>query len=301
MIHTDANDDSLTLSVHRTLAGHLTLQIDTLDFGETTTEQLLTLSNTGDDSLTWSVAGASIPYWVEMTPTGGNLAESAQTQITVRVDRTGINPGVTTAAILFLSDTNSDSLTVSVERSCSILGDNFNEGNAAGWDAIALDVSQHADGYVILDPNSAIEAGRLLQNVNPTVPYVLSAKLRRIEQTVSYNQYGLLLEDSTIDDALYFAVKVDDDTNYTLEQSVAGNWEILQAGFTALLSAQNENWNILRLEIYEDSGTIYARGYAGTSDEPLFESVELDSSLSVMNMGLRSDEYTIHADWFCVR
>jgi hypothetical protein len=109
------------------------------------------------------------------------------------------------------------------------------------------------------------------------------------------------LEGATTDDALYFAVTVDDDTNYTLQQSVGGDWTVLRAGFTALLSTEGGDWNLLRLEIYDDGGTMKTRGYAGTADTPLFEDIELDSSLNIMKMGIRSDEYTIHADWFCAK
>jgi hypothetical protein len=282
--------------------GNLELGATSLDFSTGITEQQITLSNTGNASLAWSINDASRPYWAEVTPTSGNLVADAQTQITIRVERTGVSPGTTTAAVVFLSDANDDSLTLSVQRNCNVLSDDFNEGNAAGWNATAMDVSQNEDeGYVVLDPNSAIEAGRLLQTITPIVPYTVSARVRRTVQTAEFKQYGLLLEGGTTDNALYFTVTVDNDTNYTLEQSVGGVWTVLRAGLTSLLSTEGGDWNILRLEIYDDSGTMKARGYAGTVDTPLFEGVELDAGLSVAKMGFRSEEYTIHADWFCAQ
>ena len=282
--------------------GHLTLEITTLDFSTTITEQQMTISNTGNADLEWSISGTTIPYWADVTPTSGTLVADAQTQITVRVERTGVSPGTTTATLIFLSNANDDSLILSVERNCNILSDDFNEGGAADWNATAMDVSQNQDeGYVVLDPNSAIEAGRLLQNISPNAPYTVSARIRRTVQTAEYKQYGLLLESPTTDDALYFTVTVDDDTNYTLEQSVGGDWTVLRAGFTALLSTEGGDWNLLRLEIYEAGGTMKARGYAGTADAPLFEDVELDAGFSVAKLGFRSEEYTIHADWFCAQ
>ena len=86
-----------------------------------------------------------------------------------------------------------------------------------------------------------------------------------------------------------------------LEQSVGGDWEVLQSGYTDLLSIEGEDWNILRLEIYDDAGTMKARGYAGTEETPLFDNVEIDQNLPFTKMGIRSDEYTIHADWFCAK
>ncbi len=279
--------------------GQLALVAHTLNFGETITEQQLTISNAGDASLTWSISGASIPYWVTANPTGGTLTADGQTQITIRVHRVGVGPGTTTAVLMFLTDYNDDSLTVTVGRTCDLLGDDFNSGSAAGWTATALDVSQNDDGYVVLGPNSAIEAGRLMQNVAPIMPCVISARLRRSTQTATYKQYGLLLQGATTGNALYFTVYVDNDTNYTVEQSVGGNWEVLHAGLTSLISTNMGDWNILRLELYEQNQTTYARGYAGTADQFLFEDVELSSAITFAKMGIRSEEYTVHADWFC--
>jgi hypothetical protein len=190
---------------------------------------------------------------------------------------------------------------LSVARTCNLLGDNFNSGSAAAWTATAVNVSQHEDGYVVLGPTSAVEAARLMQNVAPNTPCVVSARLRRSTQTATYPQYGILLEGATIGDALYFTIFVDDTMNFTLEQHVAGggDWEVLQYGLTSLFSTVVGDWNILRLELYEATGKTYARGYAGTSTTPLFTGVELDASLSFVKMGIRSEEYTIHADWFC--
>ncbi|MFH1009708.1 MAG: hypothetical protein V1784_00560 [bacterium] len=278
--------------------GHLTLQTHTLDFGLTVNEQQVNISNTGDTSLTWSITAVSIPYWAKATPTNGTLASDAQTPLTVRVFRAVVGPGTTTARLFFDTNANDDSLTLSVQRTCDLLGDAFNEGNAAGWTATALDKSQ-GEGYVVLSPNSAIEAARLMQTVTPILPCVVSARLERITQTASYKQYGLLLEGSTTANALYFTVYADNDTNYTLEQSVNGQWETLHAGLTSLISTAVGAWNVLRLELYQSGQTTYARAYADTVSTPLFQGIELNSSLSFMKMGVRSEEYTIHADWFC--
>ena len=283
-------------------AGHLTLEAASLDFSTTITEQQITLSNTGDADLTWNISDPSVPYWTDVDPTSGNLVADAQTQITIRVERTGVSPGTTTATLMFLSDENDDTLLVSVERNCNILSDDFNEGGAADWDATDMNVSQSNDGYVVLDPNDIETAGRLLQAASPAMPYTVSARIRRTNQTADIKQYGLFFEDIVNHDVLYFTVFTDADTNYTLEQyENNGEWEVLRAGFTDLLSTEGEVWNILRLEIYDDGGTIKARGYAGTEDLPLFDDVTIDQDLTFTKMGLRSEEYTIHADWFCAQ
>ncbi len=284
-------------------AGNLELGATSLDFGTGITEQQMTLSNTGNADLAWSINDASVPYWVEVTPENGDLAAGVQTTITIRVERSGVSPGTSTATVLFESDADDEELVLSVERTCNILSDDFNEGNAADWDATAMDKSQNEDeGYVVLDPNSASDAGRLLQAASPSVPYTVSARIRRTVQTVDYKQYGLFFEDQINQDVLYFTIYADNDTNYTLEQyEGGGDWEVLRAGYTSLLSTEGGDWNILRLEIYDDGGTMKARGYAGTEDTPLFTGVEIDQNLTFTKMGLRSEEYTIHADWFCAQ
>ncbi|MBU1936569.1 hypothetical protein KKG05_04155 [bacterium] len=285
--------------------GNLELGATSLDFGTGITEQQITLSNTGNASLSWSINDASVPYWVVVTPDNGDLAAGVQTTITIRVERSGVSPGTSTATVLFESDADDEELVLSVERTCNILSDDFNEGGAAAWNATAMDKSQNEDeGYVVLDPNSAIEAGRLLQTISPTAPYTVSARVRRTVQTAEYKEYGILLEGASIYDALYFTVVVENSTaNYMLQQvqPVDSIWVVLSAGLTTLLSTDGGVWNLLRLEIYDDGGTTKARGYAGTEDTPLFTGVELNAGLNVTKLGLRSEEYTIHADWFCAQ
>jgi len=278
--------------------GHLTLATHTLDFALTVNEQQINISNTGDTSLTWSITAVSVPYWAKATPISGTLASDAQTPLTVRVFRAVVGPGTTTAKLFFDTNANDDSLTLSIQRTCDLLGDDFNSGNAANWTATAVTKSQ-GDGYVVLSPNSALEAGRLMQTVTPIYPFVVSARLERITQTATYKQYGVLLEGSATTNALYFAVYADNDTNYTLDQCVNDQWQTLSAGFTALISTASSDWNILRLELYKTGQQTFARAYADTANTPLFEGIEIDQSLSFVKMGIRSDEYTIHADWFC--
>jgi hypothetical protein len=278
--------------------GHLSLNTHALDFGEFDNEKIFKVSNTGDTTLIWSISDTSRPYWADVNPTDGALAAGRETSITVRVCRASVGPGATTATLVLLSDANEDSLTLSVQRTCDPLGDNFDEGAAGDWDATDLDRSQ-GEGYVVLDPNAAGHPGRLLQTATPTMPFGISARIRRTEQLTNDRKYGILLEGASPDNALCFAVYVDDDTNYTVEQCVDGNWEVLYASLTGLIYTDAGEWNILRLQLYEENQTTYVRCYAGTVDQSLFENVELDDALSFVKMGLLSEEYTIHADWFC--
>jgi hypothetical protein len=281
--------------------GHLTLAARTLDFSTSITEQTVNVSNTGDTSLTWTITASTIPYWAKVSPTSGTLASNAQTTVTARVFRAAVGPGTTTADLFFDTDANDDTLTLSVQRTCDLVGDDFNDGNASAWDATDLDKSQ-GDGYVVLDPNSAGTAGRLLRSVSSIVPCVISARLERTAQDAGFKQYGLFLEGSGVQsDALYFTVYVDNDTNYTLEQRIDGQWDPvpLAEGLTSLISTDASKWNILRLELYQSGQNTLARGYADTTSTPLFEGIAIDPSLSFIKMGIRSEEYTIHADWFC--
>lgn len=304
VINSDFNDDSLTLSVFveepPPPEGHLTLGDTLLNFGETVNEMLTRIRNTGDAELTWEITPNSIPYWINITPTDGVLQASSSKQLTVTVFRTAVDPGETTAALLFYTDYNDDSLTVSINRMCSVLGDDFNEGNAADWNVTAANLAQ-GDGYILLDPNNPTEAACLMQNIPPTIPSTISARFRRTAESVTFREYGILLEDDAAYNALYFTIYVDNDTNYVLEQLVRGvEIGTLYLGYTDLISTDPEIWNILRLELFQDGQVTYASGYAGASDQKLFDSVEVSDGFDTyVRMGIRSEEYTIHADWFC--
>jgi len=281
--------------------GHLTLGNHLLDFGEGDNEKTVLITNDGDTSLTWNISASSIPYWATVNPFSGTLASSAQIRDTVRVYRVGIGPGTTTATLTFLSSANDDTLLLSVDHTCDLLGDNFNSGSAANWTATALTPSQ-GEGYVVLVPTSTQEAGRLLQHRSPVFPCVVSARFGRTGPDADLNQYGILLEGTDTQDALEFTIYADSDTmNYALEQHAVGwtDWERLAWGLTGLISTAPGQFSILRLELYQSGQIVYARGYAGIATEPLFEGVEIEQSLDFVKMGLRTEGPIVNADWFC--
>lgn len=282
-------------------AGILSLDSTSLDFGEAINEMNTHVRNTGNAELSWEITTESTPYWIFVTPDSGTLQAGSSQQIKITVFRVGVGPGETIAALQFDTDNNDDSLTVSIDRTCTV-GDNFDTGTAADWNATAANLAQ-GDGYILIDPNLQGEAARLMQNIAPTASSKISARLRHTNESVFYKQYGILIEDGTADNALYFTVYVDNDTNFTLEQRVnPDDFEVLAGGNSLELSTDPEIWNILRLELFQDGPILRARGYAGTSTTTLFDSVEVDDSLlDYVKMGIRSEEYTVHADWFCAK
>lgn len=295
----------------KTHMSYIELSAYLLDFGLTINEQQLSITESGDiiDTVgtAWKIDTLGIPFWAEVNPKSGDLEpiNSYTNTVRVRVDRFGIGPGITTAEVVFLAsvtwaDTSKDTLVLSVEKSCDLLGDDFNRGNAAGWDASGLAKTQNDEGYVTLDPNSAVEPGRLLRSLTDfVVPCIFTARFRHALQEANDNRYGIFLEDSIPENALYYAVNVDLNTNYSFHQFKNGAWKTHRTGKTNLISTQAGDWNILRLELYEADQKLYARGFAGTSTLPLFDNVELGTDLKFTKAGIRSDEYTIDVDWFC--
>jgi hypothetical protein len=286
----------------------LTLSTSLLDFGQTITEQQFCVTK-GDmiDTVdtVWEIS-SEIPFWADVDPTSGTLTPYSDTNyVRVRVNRLGVGPGRTTAELVFSTSSATglvpeDTVVLSVEKSCDLLGDDFNEGNASGWNAGGLVRTQKDGGYVRLKPNSPVVPGRLVRPMtNLTVPCVITARFRHALQEATNNRYGILLEDSRPENALYFAVNVDENTNYSFHQFKNSNWKTHRTGKTNLISTRAGDWNILRLELYEADQRMYARGFAGTASLPLFDDVELGSDLEFTKAGIRSDEYTIDGDWYC--
>ncbi len=290
--------------------GHIVLSVDSLDFGMTITEQnfRITLGDMPFDTLgvNWKIT-SPIPSWVDIDPASGFLSTvvSDTDFVRVRVNRYVLMSGKATAVLEFSSErpgirplSHDDTLKLSVEKTCGLLEDDFNQGNAAGWDAQKLTTSQDAQGYVTLKPDGGDE-GQLLRTVSTfPVPCNITARFRHSRQEVTRNQYGILLEDANGENTVYYAVKVDENTNYSFYKRQIV-WRTLRSGKTNLISTRPGDWNTLRLELYETNQKIYARGYAGNSTQPLFDNVELGTNLKFIKVGIQSDEYIIDVDWIC--
>ena len=96
----DAFGAPITVQVHVVVPG-LTLSEDELDFGETDTSLVVTLTNVDDEeadcTATWSAS------WItSVTPDSGILLAGASAPITIQVDRTGLAAGTYEDTISFL-------------------------------------------------------------------------------------------------------------------------------------------------------------------------------------------------------
>jgi len=88
----------------------LSLSPLSLDFGETSSQQQVTLRNDGGESLTWSAT--SPQEWLSIAPASGSLAAGDQQAVTITIDRTKLGSGSNQGAVDFTSGGGSTSVTV---------------------------------------------------------------------------------------------------------------------------------------------------------------------------------------------
>ncbi|MBT4503864.1 MAG: hypothetical protein HOC74_39390, partial [Gemmatimonadetes bacterium] len=88
----------------------LSLSPLSLNFGETSSQQQVTLRNDGGESLSWSAT--SPQEWLSIAPASGSLAAGDQQAVTVTIDRTKLGSGSNQGAVDFTSGGGSTSVTV---------------------------------------------------------------------------------------------------------------------------------------------------------------------------------------------
>lgn len=90
--------------------GALTVSTAALEFGETTKQQQLTVSNAGGQTLDWQATPAQ--PWIEVAPKSGRLAPGDEQIVTLTVDRTVQPAGVIQGSVDFISEEGSRSVSV---------------------------------------------------------------------------------------------------------------------------------------------------------------------------------------------
>ncbi len=104
---TDASADNSPVQVPVTLTvtaaptiglSSVSLSFTAKHLGSIPSNQTVTLSNTGDATLTYT-AGATSSGWLSVSPGSGSVAASGNTTLTISVDNTGLTPGTYTGSI----------------------------------------------------------------------------------------------------------------------------------------------------------------------------------------------------------
>lgn len=92
-----------------------TLQVNpaSLDFGETTTNLNLSVTNAGTGTVNWTINTAGLPAWLSALPNAGSTGPAA-TQVGVSVVRALLSPGSHSANINFTSNGGNISVPVSI-------------------------------------------------------------------------------------------------------------------------------------------------------------------------------------------
>lgn len=92
----------------------LSVSPESLDFGTEITELSFTISNSGGQTLEWSIT-YDLPGWLEISPTDGQNSSGDQKSISVSVDRSGLDPGTYRHTVSVTSNGGSDSVSVTME------------------------------------------------------------------------------------------------------------------------------------------------------------------------------------------
>ena len=86
----------------------LSLSPTTLSFGETASQQQITVRNDGGETMTWNAVSAQT--WISIAPDSGTLAPRDQQAVTVSIDRAGQTPGSIHGTVDFTSSGGSGSV-----------------------------------------------------------------------------------------------------------------------------------------------------------------------------------------------
>ena len=96
----------------------IALSTDSIDFGTTSNEEVLTISNTGNaGTVSWNISKSNAP-WLTVTPSSGSTAQGKTSTITLRVDRTKVTKDELTYITINAAG-GSHSVAVSVKYSSS--------------------------------------------------------------------------------------------------------------------------------------------------------------------------------------
>ncbi len=90
----------------------LSFNPDIFDFGGSTTQNSLTISNTGGGTLTWQATKQQ--NWLTISPISGSLTSGKSVNITITVIRTGLNPGAYKDTISITSNGGNGSVAVNM-------------------------------------------------------------------------------------------------------------------------------------------------------------------------------------------
>ncbi|MBN2088997.1 hypothetical protein JW964_05265 [candidate division KSB1 bacterium] len=97
-------------------APHLSIPTNLLKYSNNLDELILPINNDGTASLTWSAAKNPEATWLSLVaPTGGTLNQSSTTNLTVRVNRTGLKDGFYQGKITITSNGGNQEIIVTMQ------------------------------------------------------------------------------------------------------------------------------------------------------------------------------------------
>lgn len=107
-----ARDEAYILSVDEIGVPILSVSVDALDFGSSTTQMTFDITNTGEGELDWTIT-TSLPAKVSMSPNSGATQAEVDT-VTVTVSRSGVSAGTYNPTVDISSDGGSAQIELTV-------------------------------------------------------------------------------------------------------------------------------------------------------------------------------------------
>ena len=168
-----------------------------LPFGEDLERMILSLKNTGNLPLVWSIGGES--SWIAAVPEEGILEQGASREIEISADRDGLTPG-----------NYSDQLTISYDgdgKSIQVPADLTVRFNRAPEADAGLDQTVVAGGWMRLDGSASLDADGDSLSYSWIAPEEIDlddvhAVQPRFRATVSGNhRIGLVVDDGRVESA----------------------------------------------------------------------------------------------------
>lgn len=104
----------------------ISLSTNALEFDNTSSEEVFSITNTGNSgTISWSISNISAS-WLTVTPTSGSVAQGKSSTVTVRIDRSKISKDETTYITI---NAAGGSMSVAVYVECGSAGNGNGNGN----------------------------------------------------------------------------------------------------------------------------------------------------------------------------
>ena len=87
----------------------------TINFGAAGTQSLISVNNTGQSTLHWTMDPADFAAWYDLTPRGGTVALNESGASAITINRAGLAPGIYSDSFTVQSDGGAQIVTLTIQ------------------------------------------------------------------------------------------------------------------------------------------------------------------------------------------